>query len=56
MIRFKVYKGKKVIEEVFYSDDFLRGFKSLNEVKDYIKKSLINHDNYPTDIQLKVSK
>ena len=56
MISFKVFLGYKEIDQIFYGDDFLKGFKNLKEVKDYIKNSLINHDGYNNNIWLRVSK
>ena len=38
MTAFKVFLGNKENDTVFYNDIFLKGFKNLQEVKDYIKK------------------
>ena len=56
MVSFKVYIGSKEIDQVFYNDDFLKGFKSLKEVKESVKKSLVDHDGYNPNIWLKASK
>jgi len=55
MIKINVYLGYRVIDTVFYDDDFVKGFKSLPEMKEYIKNGLVNHDNYNPAIWLKVS-
>lgn len=49
---FDVYLLGKKIDTVFYSRDFLKGFKTLKEVKDYVRNSLINHDGYDNRIVL----
>jgi len=56
MISFKVFLGNKEIDQLFYGDDFLKGFKNLTELKDYIKSGLINHDGYNSNIWLKATK
>lgn len=56
MIKFNVYSNGKLIDSVFYGEGFLKGFKSLEEVKEYIKKGLVEHDGYKPNITLKASK
>jgi hypothetical protein len=56
MLKIKVFQGVKEIDTVFYGDDFVKGFKTLPELKDYVKKSLVEHDGYNPDIWLKISK
>jgi len=56
MLKIKVFQGAKEVDTVFYRDDFITGFKTLSELKDYVKKSLVEHDGYNLDIWLKISK
>lgn len=44
MTAFNVYKGRKLIDTVFYSGN--------TETADDVKKSLINHDGYAADIRV----
>jgi hypothetical protein len=44
MTAFNVYKGRKLIDTVFYSGN--------TEAADDVKKSLINHDGYDSDIRV----
>ena len=50
---FDVYLQGKHIDTVFYSSDFFKGFKTLKEVKEAIKESLVNHDGYNPNIIIK---
>lgn len=50
---FNVYLGKKHIDTVFYGESFFKGFTTLKEAKDSIKKSLIDHDGYDPRITIK---
>lgn len=55
MLKIKVFLNSKEIDTVFYSNDYLKGFKNLNELKQDVKRSLVNHDGYNQNITLKVS-
>ena len=55
MLTVKIFKGLRSIDTVFYSDDFLKGYTSLSDAKNDIKKSLIEHDGYDTDIEIIIS-
>lgn len=44
MTAFNVYKGRKLIDTVFYSGN--------TETADDVKRSLINHDGYDADIRV----
>jgi hypothetical protein len=50
---FDVYLNKKKIDTVFYNEDYFKGFKNLNEVLKDIKKSLVEHDGYCSNIIVK---
>jgi hypothetical protein len=50
---FDVFLNGKNIDTVFYSSDYFKGFKNLNEVKESIKKSLVEHDGYNPNITVK---
>lgn len=56
MLTFDVYRKNTKIDTVFYDDDIVNGFKNLYELKDYIKKGLVEHDGYNSDIWLLCSK
>lgn len=49
---FLVFLKNKHIDTVFYGESFFKGFKNLKEVKESIKKSLINHDGYNPNIEV----
>ena len=49
---FDVYLNDVLIDTVFYSSDYLKGFKTLREAKESIKQSLINHDGYYSNIEM----
>lgn len=51
--RFDVILNNKIIDTVFYSKDYLKGFKTLAEVKESIKKSLVEHDGYNYNIKIR---
>lgn len=46
MAAFNVYKGRKLIDTVFYSD------ANYQFTADDVKKSLIGHDGYDSDIRV----
>jgi hypothetical protein len=50
---FDVYLDDVLIDTVFYSRDFFKGFSSRKEACLYVKASLINHDGYNDNIEVK---
>jgi len=51
-LAFDVYLGNKKIDTVFYNEDFIKGFKTLAELKDHVKRGLIDHDGYDSRIEV----
>jgi len=50
---FDVFENGKHIDTVFYSGDYFKGFKTLSEVRESIKKSLVEHDGYNSNIKIR---
>jgi len=46
-----IYKESILIR--FFSSDWFKDFKTLKEVKESIKKALVNHDGYNPNIIIK---
>ena len=50
---FKVFQNGKHIDTVFYSSEYFQGFKTLADVRESIKKSLVEHDGYNPNIKIR---
>lgn len=50
---YNVYLNRKCIDTVFYSSEYVKNFRTKKEVRESIKKSLIEHDGYNPNITVR---
>ena len=50
LYEFKVWHEGKHIDSVFYNETFFKGFKTVKEMKENIKRSLVEYDGYSFNI------
>lgn len=49
---FKVFLNDEHIDTIFYSNNYFKSFKNLQEIRDLVKKSLVEHDGYNANIEV----